>query len=100
MNQYRSQWSMLILFRILSRAECVCFEPWRQLNEDLYFDGNHAKAKTGLLLISMAKWESNFDPKVDNGKKRGKLGEVCMLQVMPNMHSTKFDYSAEYLLAD
>ena len=64
------------------------------------FTGKFAREKTAILIVSMADHESNYDKNVDTGKKRGLKGEVCFLQIIPNMKHTKFNYTAEYLLGD
>lgn len=67
-------------------------------SEKPMFSGKYAKEKTAIMLASMALHESNFNKNVDSGKKRGKLNEICILQIVPNMKDTKYDYSEKYLL--
>ena len=70
------------------------------LQEESFFTGKYGKERTAVLLASVALNESNFDENIDKGIKRGKLGEVCIMQVMPGMKDTKYNYSAKYLLED
>lgn len=66
-------------------------------NEKLLFKGTHAREKTAIMLVSMAFHESGFHKGFDDGTKFGAMGEVCILQVMPNMRGTQFNYTKEYL---
>jgi Transglycosylase SLT domain len=65
--------------------------------EQPIFTGKYAKEKTALMVVSIAMHESGFSKAVDEGKKRGTVGEVCIMQVMPNMTGTKYNYTVEYL---
>lgn len=62
------------------------------------FTGKFAKERTALLILSIGLHESGYDKNVDDGSQRGKLGEVCFLQVMPNMINSKHNYSPDYLM--
>lgn len=66
--------------------------------EEPVFKGPLGRQRTALLLLSMARHESDFDLEVDNGTLRGKLGEVCILQIVPNMVGTQYNFPVEYLL--
>jgi hypothetical protein len=66
-------------------------------SEPPIFSGPYARPQTALMLASMAYHESGYDEKVDAGIVRGTRGEVCILQVMPNMKGTAYDYSVSYL---
>lgn len=46
------------------------------------FDGPRGRARTALLLGAVASFESQYREDVDDGRKRGNLGEVCILQVL------------------
>src|SRR5690606_19190981 len=65
-------------------------------NEPLLFSGKFAKERTAIAIASIMKHESNFNEDVDVGKKRGVLGEVCSMQIIPNMQN-KHNYSVKYL---
>lgn len=56
----------------------VAFES----GESPLFSGPHGRSKTALSLAAIASFESQFREDVDDGKARGKLGEVCILQVL------------------
>lgn len=51
--------------------------------EEPLFKGEHGVAKTALLLVSVARYESNFLASVDEGRKRGDGGKSwCLTQVL------------------
>lgn len=56
----------------------VSFDP----SEQPVFDEPNARPKTALFLMSIARFESAYDLRVDDGRQPGLLGEVCSLQVM------------------
>lgn len=81
----------------------VAFDP----AEKPVFDGPDGRARTALFLMSIARFESGYDLRVDNGKQLGKQGEVCSLQVMVDWRYvkgvgmvTKEGWSAADLAAD
>lgn len=51
------------------------------------FRGPHGRAKTALELAAIASLESFYREDIDRGAVRGKLGEVCVLQVLLPEHS-------------
>lgn len=66
-------------------------------NERPAFKGKFARERTALLMASMAFHESGYSHAVDIKGKRGTVGEVCIMQVMPNMIGSKFNYSPKHL---
>lgn len=50
--------------------------------EKALFKGEYGKAKTALLIDAIASLESFYREDVDNGTKRGGLGEVCIMQIL------------------
>lgn len=66
-------------------------------NEKPAFKGKFAREKTALLMASMAYHESGYSYAVDINGKRGTKNEVCIMQVMPNMVGSKFNYSVKHL---
>ncbi len=56
----------------------VAYDP----DEAPLFGGPRGRARTALLLDAVASLESQYRADVDDGRKRGGLGEVCILQVL------------------
>src|SRR4029077_20129005 len=56
----------------------VSFDP----EEAPLFAGPRGRARTALFIDAVASFESFYREDVDQGKKRGDLGEVCILQVL------------------
>ena len=70
-------------------------------NEKPLFNDKYGRERTALMIASIAYHESGFDKDVDQGTKRGDNGRsVCIMQVMTNMHNTRYNYSPEFLLSD
>lgn len=63
----------------------VAFDP----AERPLFEGPSGRAETALFLASIASFESRYDVDVDNGKRVGGLGEVCIMQVMVDWSDKK-----------
>jgi hypothetical protein len=49
--------------------------------EEPLFDGPDARERTALFMASIASFESAYDLEVDQGKRLGPAGEVCIMQV-------------------
>ena len=65
--------------RIAQVALEVSFDP----AEKPLFEGPHGRAKTSLQLLAIAAFESNFREDVQMGTKRGKVGDACLMQIIP-----------------
>lgn len=81
----------------------VAFDP----AEQPVFEGADGRARTALLLMSIARFESGYDLLVDDGRVRGPGGEVCELQVMVDARyvkgrgmETREGWTAGELIAD
>jgi hypothetical protein len=46
------------------------------------FPGGDGRARTALLMMAIARYESGYDPLVDRGQVFGPAGEVCIMQVL------------------
>jgi hypothetical protein len=72
----------------------VAFDP----DERPLFAGtteSSRRARTALLLDAVASFESFYREDVDNGTKRGALGEVCVLQVLTPSPRTRIVLTAD-----
>jgi len=56
----------------------IAYDP----DEAPLFRGPRGRARTALLLDAVASLESQYRADIDDGRKRGSLGEVCVLQVL------------------
>jgi hypothetical protein len=76
----------------LARRESIArdfIEVASDANETPVFEGADARARTALLLMSIARFESGYDLLVDTGAVRGPAGEVCLLQVLVDARYVK-----------
>jgi hypothetical protein len=63
---------------LVDTIEAVAMDP----NESPIFTGDDGRARTAILLASIASYESNFRADVADGRKRGDGGKsVCLLQI-------------------
>lgn len=62
---------------IAAAAVAVALDP----AEAPVFDGPEGRARTAALMMSIARFESGYCKRVDEGLQRGPGGEVCVMQV-------------------
>jgi hypothetical protein len=74
----------------------VAFDP----AEEPLFKGPNGRAQTALFLSSIAGFEGAYSLKVQNGTTRGKLGEVCLMQVMVHGGKTEEGWTVADLITD
>lgn len=66
--------------------------------EEPLFDGDNARFKTALFIASVANNESDYNAKVDSGKRFGDHGKAaCLMQI--HTMSEPYHYSRQYLFA-
>jgi hypothetical protein len=63
---------------IVEDAQAVASDP----AEVPVFTGPDGRARTAMLMLAIARFESGFCKLVDEGKQLGPQGEVCVMQVM------------------
>lgn len=64
--------------KIAQSALDIAFDP----AEKPLFAGPTGRSKTALQLLAIAGFESNFREDVQNGIKRGKAGDACLMQII------------------
>jgi hypothetical protein len=57
------------------------------VNEKPLYEGPNGRAKTALFMASIAGFESSYTADVDSGKKRGTVGDACIMQLVISGHN-------------
>lgn len=63
---------------IADDTAAVALDPW----EAPLYPGRHGRARTALQLLAVQRFEGEFTEAVDEGRKRGRAGDVCGMQIV------------------
>jgi hypothetical protein len=78
-------------------AATVALDP----DETPLFDGPDARAKTALLMLSIASFESGYRKRVDDGRSRGDSGKsFCLMQIRVGTSATHEGWTGPDLVED